>query len=118
MNKKGMSRTTFLFVVVEMTTPCSTTAPWAELRGLVMKRMGAVADYFDKNPSPLHNHSFHFISQATHCLESEVGVMFRDVVLTLLMGLDCCGESKKEFYWDVVAQLESKLTRPELSNMT
>ncbi|MCJ1427882.1 hypothetical protein MMC29_005788 [Sticta canariensis] len=47
----------------------------------------------------------HLVSEATH-LGPEVGVIFRDVVLKLLKGLDRRGESKKDFYWDVVAQLE------------
>lgn len=47
----------------------------------------------------------HLVSEATH-LGPDVGVIFRDVVLKLLKGLDRRGESKKDFYWDVVAQLE------------
>ncbi|MCJ1467875.1 hypothetical protein MMC07_006500 [Pseudocyphellaria aurata] len=47
----------------------------------------------------------HLVCQATQ-LGSEVGVIFRDVVLALLMGLDRRGKLKKDFYWDVVAQLE------------
>ena len=47
----------------------------------------------------------HLVRYAAH-LGSEVGVIFRDVVLTLLKGLDRRGESKKDFYWDVVAQVQ------------
>lgn len=47
----------------------------------------------------------HLVCQATQ-LGSEVGVIFREVVLALLKGLDRRGESKKDFCWDVVAQLE------------
>lgn len=71
-------------------------------------------DFFEMEVEPLdlskeedqNRWTRHLISQATHNLGSEVGVIFRDVVLSLLMGLDSCGESKKDFYWDVVAQLE------------
>lgn len=47
----------------------------------------------------------HLISWASE-LGSVVGFIFRDVVLTLLNGLDKQGESKKDFHWDIVAQLE------------
>ena len=47
----------------------------------------------------------HLISWASE-LGPEVGVIFQDVILTLLKGLDKRGQSKKDFYWDVVAQLE------------
>ena len=52
-----------------------------------------------------HRWRRHLVCHVTN-LGSEVGVIFRDVVLTLLKGLDRRGESKKDFYWDVVAQLE------------
>lgn len=48
----------------------------------------------------------HLVSQAKHQLGPEVGVIFRDVALALLEGLDRRGEPKKDFYWDIVAQLE------------
>lgn len=77
-------------------------ALWTGLRALLEK---------EKEPLDLENYQDqmrwkrHLIQWASR-LGEKVGVIFRDVVLTLLNGLEKEGESKKDFYWDVVAQLE------------
>ena len=75
---------------------------WTRLRRLFESEVVPLDLTRDEDQAKWRRHLF---KEATH-LGSEVGVIFRDVVLKLLKGLDRRGESKKDFYWDVVAQLE------------
>lgn len=75
---------------------------WTTLRDLFQREVVPLDLTRDEDQNRRRKH---LVIQAQH-LGPEVGVIIRDVVLTLLKRLERHGESKKDFYWDVVAQLE------------